>query len=112
MNFIAELATTNLRIAVGLLEAFGYVVFCLTAAWLGRAPSVDILVTVGGFILVQQGLDVTQFIAKRATYAPEVHSSATTRRRSTTEAAGLRRGLTDAQRPSLYRTERRQGLRL
>lgn len=74
MNFIAELATTNLRIAVGLVEAFGFVVFVLTAMWLSHPLSDTTLMTVGGFILIQQGLDTTQFIAKRLSWSPEAHA--------------------------------------
>lgn len=73
--FIAELATTNLRIAVGLLEAFCFVAFVLTSMWLSHPLNESTLITVGAFILIQQGLDTTQFIAKRATFTPEAHEA-------------------------------------
>lgn len=73
--FIAELATTNLRIAVGLVEAMGFVVFALTSMWLGKPLNESTLITVGAFVLIQQGLDTTQFIAKRLSYAPEAHET-------------------------------------
>lgn len=72
---VSEMATTNVRIAVGLVEALAFVVVNLIALWIGHPMSVDTDLAIGGFILIQQGLDVTQFGIKRWTFQAEAHDT-------------------------------------
>lgn len=77
MNFIAELATTNMRIAAGVLMAVAFVAFIMAGILLGKITdaNTNTILALGSFILLQEGIDVTQFAIKRYTYAPEAHDT-------------------------------------
>lgn len=77
MKFIAELATTNLRIAAGVVMAIAFVVFIMVGILLGRITdaNTNAILALGSFILLQEGIDVTQFAIKRYTYTPEAHDT-------------------------------------
>jgi hypothetical protein len=67
---IADLPSTNFRIFVGVLMSVLFVLVALAGIMLGRITSANdgALYIVGGFILLQMGLDVAQFKFKRDTY--------------------------------------------
>jgi hypothetical protein len=70
-EWIAKAPTTNLRILNGIALANLFVVIMLVAIVLGRPMDFDNLMTLGGFILIQMGLDVAQFGWKRSTFKTE-----------------------------------------
>ena len=69
IEHLSVLPTTNFRIFSGIVQSWLYIIVCLvgiTAGWINDVNIYPIIV-VGGFILAQEGLDVTQFIQKRKT---------------------------------------------
>ena len=65
--------TTSFRILVGIALAVIYVLILLLAIVFNKfnanTPMAPLYI-VGSFILIQMGLDVAQFTAKRSTYTP------------------------------------------
>jgi small neutral amino acid transporter SnatA (MarC family) len=71
-QMIADLPSTNFRIFVGVLMGVLFVIVTLIGVILGKISETNdgALYIVGGFILIQMGLDVAQFKFKRDTYQP------------------------------------------
>ena len=70
-EWIAKAPTTNMRILNGIVLANIYVLVMLAGIVLGRPMHFDATMTVGGFVLVQLGLDLAQFGWKRSTFKTE-----------------------------------------
>lgn len=70
-EWIAKAPTTNLRILNGISLASIFVLGTMIASLFGIDINETVLLYVGGFILVQEGLDVAQFGWKRGTFKPE-----------------------------------------
>lgn len=74
MKWLANLATVNARTTVGLIESVGFVLFVGVMLAVRRPVDLDTLVVLGSFIALHEGLNVTAFGVKRATYTPEAHT--------------------------------------
>jgi hypothetical protein len=74
MNWLANLASVNARTTVGLIESVGFVLFVGIMLAIDRRIDLDTLIVLGSFIALHEGLNVTAFGVKRATYTPEVHT--------------------------------------
>ena len=73
MQWIAKLPTTNFRTLVGVCVSVLFVLAALISDALGRPLQSETLWTLGSFLLLQMGLDVTQFTMKRRTFQTEAH---------------------------------------
>jgi hypothetical protein len=74
MNWLANLASVNARTTVGLIESVGFVLFVGIMLAVDHRVDLDTLIVLGSFIALHEGLNVTAFGVKRATYTPEVHT--------------------------------------
>ena len=72
MKWLATLPTTNFRIFVSIMLAIVFVLVVLAGIVAGKITGTNDgpLYTVGGFLLIMMGLDVTQFSVKRLTHQP------------------------------------------
>lgn len=72
-NDLREMPSTNVRCFIGVLLSIVFVVVSLGGIIAGRitAENQSTLYIVGGFIALEMGLDVAQFVAKRQTYQPD-----------------------------------------
>lgn len=64
---VGEAPTTPIRIIMGIVLAAAFVVVHLVLIVIDAAVSLEVSLMLGGFILVQEGIDVGQWIAKRRT---------------------------------------------
>jgi len=71
LKVVATAPTTNIRLLNGISLATIFVLGALVLSVLGLEPSETVLLYIGGFILIQEGLDVAHFGWKRATFKPE-----------------------------------------
>lgn len=69
-QWVATAPTTNLRLLNGLLLANTWLLGTMLLYALGYRLPLEVLTITGGFVLVQQGLDVTMWGVKRATFNP------------------------------------------
>lgn len=70
-EWIAKAPTTNLRILNGIALASIFVLGTMIAGLFGIALDETVLLYIGGFILLQEGVDMLQFGWKRSTFRPE-----------------------------------------
>lgn len=70
-DWIAKAPTTNLRILNGIALASIFVLGTMTAGLFGISLDETVLLYIGGFILLQEGVDMLQFGWKRSTFRPE-----------------------------------------
>jgi len=70
-EWIGTAPTTPLRLLVGIGLAVVFVLGNMVAMVLGIDLQTDTILAVGGFILIQMGLDVAHYGVKRATFKPE-----------------------------------------
>jgi hypothetical protein len=68
MAFVAVAPTTNLRILIGIALAVLFVIGTIVANLFGIILDETILLYIGGFILIQEAVDVAQFGWKRSTF--------------------------------------------
>src|SRR4051812_23387699 len=72
LQWLVDLPTTNLRALVGIVLSVIYVTTLLFMDAIGHHASETVVWSLGTFILLQMGLDVTQFAVKRNTFQPTV----------------------------------------
>lgn len=70
-QWVGQAPTTNLRVLVGIALAIIFVLGSMLALVIGIELSGETLLYIGGFILLQMGLDVAAYGVKRATFKPE-----------------------------------------
>jgi hypothetical protein len=70
-DWVAKAPTTNLRILNGIALATMFVIMTMIAGLFGIEVSETILLYIGGFILIQEAVDVAQFGWKRSTFKAE-----------------------------------------
>lgn len=73
--WLTDYPSTNARIWASTVLASVYVLVVVVCLAARRALDVDVMSTVQWFLLVMMGLDVAQFVGKRATHKPDSAST-------------------------------------
>jgi hypothetical protein len=76
---IATAPTTNIRILAGVALAVVFVLGNMLAGLFGKVIALEVNIMVGTFILIQEGLDVTQWAIKRKTFDPDAYAEGVVR---------------------------------
>lgn len=75
MSWLRDFPWTPFRIMLGIGLATTYVIFLCSAMVLGVALDLSIVIAVGSFILLQEGLDISQYGIQRKTFNAEASAA-------------------------------------